>query len=68
MAKRDGIFPTFFLSGFECSSFLWKDAGRRNLSAELGHDIAPRDMQAATPAGWNGRMIIRRGGAWYDRR
>lgn len=38
MAKRPGIFPTFFLSGFECSTFLWKERGRRNLSAETQHD------------------------------
>ena len=34
---RAGIFPTFFLSGFECSSFLWKDEGRRDLASELQH-------------------------------
>src|SRR5688500_8299115 len=39
MAKRPGIFPTFFLSGIECSSFLWKDQGRRNLVSETGHDV-----------------------------
>jgi beta-glucosidase/6-phospho-beta-glucosidase/beta-galactosidase len=39
VAQRPGIFPTFFLSGFECSSFLWGDEGvRRNLVAETGHD------------------------------
>ena len=38
MAKRPGIFPTFFISGFECSTFLWKDKGRRNLVAETQHD------------------------------
>jgi beta-glucosidase/6-phospho-beta-glucosidase/beta-galactosidase len=32
-----GIFPTFFLSGFECSTFNWKDRGRRDLSTELQH-------------------------------
>ena len=37
MTARDGIFPTFFLSGFECSSFDWKDRGRRDVSAELQH-------------------------------
>ncbi len=35
--KRPGIFPTFFLSGFECSTFLWKDKGRRDLVAETQH-------------------------------
>ena len=38
MAKRPGIFPTFFLSGFECSSFNWKGGVRRNLIEETGHD------------------------------
>lgn len=38
MARHPGIFPTFFLSGFECSTFLWKDGRRRNLVAETGHD------------------------------
>jgi beta-glucosidase/6-phospho-beta-glucosidase/beta-galactosidase len=38
MAKRPGIFPTFFISGFECSTFLWKDKNRRNLVAETQHD------------------------------
>ncbi|MDQ3881372.1 MAG: b-glycosidase [Chloroflexota bacterium] len=32
-----GIFPTFFLSGFECSTFVWKDRGRRDLVAETRH-------------------------------
>jgi beta-glucosidase/6-phospho-beta-glucosidase/beta-galactosidase len=36
--QHPGIFPTFFLSGFECSSFLWKDRTRRNLIAETQHD------------------------------
>ena len=38
MVKRPGIFPTFFISGFECSTFLWKDKKRRNLIAETQHD------------------------------
>ncbi|MEC4717838.1 b-glycosidase [Noviherbaspirillum sp. CPCC 100848] len=38
MARHPGIFPTFFMSGFECSTFLWKDRRRRNLVAETGHD------------------------------
>jgi hypothetical protein len=37
MAERPGIFPTFFLSGFECSTFRWKDRGRRDLVAETQH-------------------------------
>jgi hypothetical protein len=37
MTKRAGLFPTFFLSGFECSTFRWKDQGRRDLAAETDH-------------------------------
>jgi beta-glucosidase/6-phospho-beta-glucosidase/beta-galactosidase len=37
MAKKPGLFPTFFLSGFECSTFLWKDGKRRDLVAETRH-------------------------------
>jgi beta-glucosidase/6-phospho-beta-glucosidase/beta-galactosidase len=35
--EQNGLFPTFFLSGFECSTFLWKDQGRRDLARELQH-------------------------------
>jgi beta-glucosidase/6-phospho-beta-glucosidase/beta-galactosidase len=37
MSKRPGIFPTFFLSGFECSTFLWKEGQRRDLVEETQH-------------------------------
>jgi len=37
MARQPGIFPTFFISGFECSTFLWKDRKRRDLVAETQH-------------------------------
>ena len=37
MAKKPGIFPTFFMSGFECSTFCWKDHGRRDLVDETQH-------------------------------
>lgn len=46
MAKRPGIFPTFFISGFECSTFLWKDKKRRNLIAETQHDRFAREDYA----------------------
>jgi beta-glucosidase/6-phospho-beta-glucosidase/beta-galactosidase len=39
MATREGIFPTFFLSGFECSTFLWKEQGRRDLCEETQHRV-----------------------------
>jgi beta-glucosidase/6-phospho-beta-glucosidase/beta-galactosidase len=46
MARNPGIFPTFFLSGFECSTFLWKDQGRRDLVAETQHrECAAEDYQ-----------------------
>ena len=35
--EHAGIFPTFFLSGFECSTFIWKDKGRRDLVEETQH-------------------------------
>jgi beta-glucosidase/6-phospho-beta-glucosidase/beta-galactosidase len=37
VSRRAGIFPTFFLSGFECSTFDWKKVGRRDLVAETRH-------------------------------
>ena len=37
MNAKQGIFPTFFLSGFECSTFRWKDQGRRDLCEETRH-------------------------------
>lgn len=73
MGQRDGIFPTFFLSGFECSSFLWKDQGRRDLAEELQHyQHADQDYAMLPPLGiavaregvpW---PLIDRGGGAYD--
>jgi beta-glucosidase/6-phospho-beta-glucosidase/beta-galactosidase len=37
VSGRQSIFPTFFLSGFECSTFVWKDQGRRDLCEETQH-------------------------------
>jgi beta-glucosidase/6-phospho-beta-glucosidase/beta-galactosidase len=37
MPSSHSIFPTFFMSGFECSTFLWKDQGRRDLGAAIKH-------------------------------
>lgn len=33
-----GIFPTFFMAGFECSTFVWKDGERKDYVAITGHD------------------------------
>jgi hypothetical protein len=38
MESRNSLFPTFFISGFECSTFRWKDRQRRDLVAETQHD------------------------------
>ncbi len=32
------IFPTFFLTGFECSTFLWRDQERKNYLSLTAHD------------------------------
>lgn len=46
MTTKAGIFPTFFLSGFECSTFLWKNRERRNLIAQTQHDrFAMKDYE-----------------------
>ncbi|MCC2667939.1 MAG: b-glycosidase [Armatimonadetes bacterium] len=34
----EGIFPTFFMAGFECSTFVWKDGERKDYVALTGHD------------------------------
>lgn len=35
---RPAIFPTFFMAGFECSTFLWKDGLRKDYIALTRHD------------------------------
>ncbi len=57
-----GIFPTFFLSGFECSTFAWKDRGRRDLAAELQHYAqADADYAMLRPLGI---AVAREGVPW----
>jgi hypothetical protein len=52
MPSKDGIFPTFFLSGFECSTFDWKDVGRRDLCDETRHrEHADEDYAMLRPLG-----------------
>jgi beta-glucosidase/6-phospho-beta-glucosidase/beta-galactosidase len=53
MPTREGIFPTFFMSGFESSSFLWgENRTRRDLSAELQHyEHADEDYALLPPIG-----------------
>jgi beta-glucosidase/6-phospho-beta-glucosidase/beta-galactosidase len=52
MRSKTGIFPTFFLSGFECSTFDWKDVGRRDLCDETKHRVhADEDYRMLRPLG-----------------
>jgi beta-glucosidase/6-phospho-beta-glucosidase/beta-galactosidase len=63
MQQRQSIFPTFFLSGFECSSFLWgKDRKRRDLSAELRHYEHADEDYAMLPT--LGIAVAREGVPW----
>jgi beta-glucosidase/6-phospho-beta-glucosidase/beta-galactosidase len=34
----EGVFPTFFMAGFECSTFVWKDGQRKDYVVLTGHD------------------------------
>jgi hypothetical protein len=34
----EALFPTFFMAGFECSTFLWKDGERKDYVALTQHD------------------------------
>ncbi|HEU0043133.1 hypothetical protein [Sphingomonas sp.] len=73
MDANPGIFPTFFLSGFECSTFDWKDRGRRDLCEETQHrQHADADYAMLPPLGiavaregvpW---PMVDRGGSSYD--
>ncbi len=39
MSRENGsIFPTFFMAGFECSTFVWKDRERKDYVVITGHD------------------------------
>ena len=63
MTHRPGIFPTFFLSGFECSSFLWgKEKKRRDLNAELHHYVHSDGDYAMLPP--LGIAVAREGIPW----
>src|ERR1044072_8001426 len=62
-AAHQSIFPTFFLSGFECSTFLWgKEQRRRDLTAELQHyQHADEDYRLLRSIGIG---VAREGIAW----
>ena len=38
MRDKGSIFPTFFIAGFECSTFVWKDGKRKDYVRITGHD------------------------------
>jgi beta-glucosidase/6-phospho-beta-glucosidase/beta-galactosidase len=48
----EAIFPTFFMAGFECSTFVWKDRERKDYVAATGHDRHLKaDLEAAMDLG-----------------
>lgn len=70
---EEGIFPTFFMAGFECSTFIWKDGKRKDYVALTGHDRElKRDyenlMQLGIGAVREGIRwpLVDRGGGKYD--
>ncbi len=36
--ETPGLFPTFFMAGFECSTFIWKDRERKDYVKLTAHD------------------------------
>ncbi|PYE49377.1 family 1 glycosylhydrolase [Deinococcus yavapaiensis] len=62
MTVRASLFPTFFLSGFECSTFHWKRQGRRDLVAETQHDrFVAQDYRLLRDLGI---AVVREGVPW----
>lgn len=62
MPQHQGLFPTFFLSGFECSTFDWKDQGRRDLCEETQHRAHADEDYALLPP--LGIAVAREGVPW----
>jgi len=51
-APDDAIFPTFFMTGFECSTFVWKDRERKDYVVSTAHDrYLEADLAAAMDLG-----------------
>ncbi len=62
MQTREAIFPTFFMAGFECSTFVWKDGQRKDYVAATGHD---RHLQADLAAAMDlGIGVVREAIRW----
>ncbi len=50
--RQDAIFPTFFMTGFECSTFVWQDRQRKDYITATGHDRhLAKDYAAAMDLG-----------------
>jgi beta-glucosidase/6-phospho-beta-glucosidase/beta-galactosidase len=62
MTEHPGIFPTFFLSGFECSTFCWQDQGRRDLVDETQHRTFVEEDYGMLPS--LGIAVAREGIPW----
>ena len=61
-AEGAAIFPTFFMTGFECSTFIWKDRERKDYVAATGHDRHLKaDLAAAMALGFG---VIREAIRW----
>jgi len=60
--SQDAIFPTFFMAGFECSTFVWKDGKRKDYVAATGHN---RHLKADYAAAMElGIGVVREGVRW----
>jgi beta-glucosidase/6-phospho-beta-glucosidase/beta-galactosidase len=62
MDGQRSIFPTFFMAGFECSTFVWKDGERKDYVAATGHDRHLKsDLAAAMDLGFG---VVREAIRW----
>ena len=60
--SREAIFPTFFMAGFECSTFVWKDRERKDYVTATGHD---RHLEEDLAAAMNlGIGVVREAMRW----
>ena len=63
-APDDAIFPTFFMTGFECSTFVWKDRERKDYVVSTAHD---RHLEADLAAAMDlGIGVVREAIRWPE--
>jgi hypothetical protein len=56
------IFPTFLMTGFECSTFLWKDGRRKDFVVRTAHDrLLADDYDRVVELGFG---VVREGIRW----